>query len=775
MSTDIPINRIRRDGGTQIRAELDAERVEQYRVDMLNGDKFPPVEATYDGTFYWLTDGFHRVAAAEKLGRDTFEVTIVQGTQSDAQWTSYAANNKNGKGLTREDLIRAIDGVLQHQRGTNMSDHAIALYLKTTQRALIADRRRALIATGKIYQSETRTGADGREMKTANIGKQPHWSTRRESEFWGLAKKYGLHNMIPERVINAIQAGASTLDQLDMSYEQAAQLLNAAAVQHWQATFPAGSYIRHRNADRIARVVDHRAELLNVFDEHFDRPDSWQVGPHLEPSTPEANEKYKTRSASAAKPSPGPARLTTPPESPLAEPAKQPTEKFWGPLAELAKTHLAALVAVRDQAVEDPRPESVWAALLEKGLIALKSKGFIVKSLIARDYMLTSVAFDAFQKSELRDQTADFFQVGDHVDYFYIDTNKNPWVTVSQKGRVAKIHESRITINWDMWVNPSHVEPQNCRLIERAQQQQAAPVEQPAERPAFIKEGFAVVDGDQLVLILSVTPKLAPKSTHVYCQERSTVKIDKQIAYLSSPIGRKAQVDGKGSVGEITAVDFDRICINRPNPNASTRMTHWIGWTRINLVSGDVQQPPLAEAFEIGNQVVTRTGRTGTVINTNGLITVQDHGSNARTQHTSKTLRLMRPEEGYPTWRRPELWNTSVRHIASGQTAEIYSRDNLRVCVRIDGKYVWWGVDEVERIDEVDPEPVPEFDQPVDADPVTSREQAIESLWWDVQGIQAVLQKLIAEGEDNNLEIAAMSLATVRHHLDIAVGVKEPA
>lgn len=59
---------LRRDGGTQPRAAINLDVACEYGDAMKSGAKFPPVVAFYDGTDYWLADGFHRVEGAFSVG-----------------------------------------------------------------------------------------------------------------------------------------------------------------------------------------------------------------------------------------------------------------------------------------------------------------------------------------------------------------------------------------------------------------------------------------------------------------------------------------------------------------------------------------------------------------------------------------------------------------------------------------------------------------------------------------------------------------------------------
>ena len=58
-----------RDGGAQARIEINKAMVADFAADMDGGALIPPVVAYHDGTDLWLADGFHRVRAAEEIGR----------------------------------------------------------------------------------------------------------------------------------------------------------------------------------------------------------------------------------------------------------------------------------------------------------------------------------------------------------------------------------------------------------------------------------------------------------------------------------------------------------------------------------------------------------------------------------------------------------------------------------------------------------------------------------------------------------------------------------
>ena len=82
------------DGGAQMRAEMKPDVVLDYAEDMAAGAIFPPVVVYFDGTEYWLADGFHRVAAARKIERETIEAEVREGTARDAIIHGIGANGR---------------------------------------------------------------------------------------------------------------------------------------------------------------------------------------------------------------------------------------------------------------------------------------------------------------------------------------------------------------------------------------------------------------------------------------------------------------------------------------------------------------------------------------------------------------------------------------------------------------------------------------------------------------------------------------------------------
>lgn len=120
---------IRTDGGTQPRLELNNDKVAEYAECMKDGDKFPPVIVFWDGSNYWLADGFHRYHATRRIEVVTIEAEVKEGTVDEAQVFAFGANAKHGLYLTAADIREIIKRMLLNSITISWTNAQIARHI----------------------------------------------------------------------------------------------------------------------------------------------------------------------------------------------------------------------------------------------------------------------------------------------------------------------------------------------------------------------------------------------------------------------------------------------------------------------------------------------------------------------------------------------------------------------------------------------------------------------------------------------------------------------
>lgn len=124
---------IRIDGGTQVRVSVSPEWIQEMVDNMKNDVEYPPVEARYDGTHYWLSDGFHRYHAHSRMGLKNIDVMYLPGTMHEAQLDALGSNDKHGLYLSKEDKIKKVQIALGNPLVKDKSNYAIAKLCKFSQ------------------------------------------------------------------------------------------------------------------------------------------------------------------------------------------------------------------------------------------------------------------------------------------------------------------------------------------------------------------------------------------------------------------------------------------------------------------------------------------------------------------------------------------------------------------------------------------------------------------------------------------------------------------
>ena len=153
----IPLSELVLDAGTQVRAALNQRVVAEYADRMCSRAEFPPVVVFKSSQGNLLVDGFHRVAAKQKMGSEGIVAEVHEGTIVDAVAYALEANTTHGLRMSNADKRRAVELAKQHWPDESNR--------KLADRCGVSDKFVAAVcrSTANGSQSEKRVGRDGRK------------------------------------------------------------------------------------------------------------------------------------------------------------------------------------------------------------------------------------------------------------------------------------------------------------------------------------------------------------------------------------------------------------------------------------------------------------------------------------------------------------------------------------------------------------------------------------------------------------------------------------
>jgi ParB-like nuclease domain len=117
---------IKLDGGTQFRESINQDKVKEYKELMLEDVVFDPIHVVYDGTYYYLIDGFHRYFAIKAMSVKSIEARVTNGTLQDAIRMARRANNSHGMPRSIETKRRVVMSAINDPENEGMSAREIA-------------------------------------------------------------------------------------------------------------------------------------------------------------------------------------------------------------------------------------------------------------------------------------------------------------------------------------------------------------------------------------------------------------------------------------------------------------------------------------------------------------------------------------------------------------------------------------------------------------------------------------------------------------------------
>jgi len=208
---------LRLDGETQARLALSQEKVQEYAALMEDGEEFRPIDAFFDGSDYWLADGFHRYFATKANKKTSIAATIHNGTLDEAQLFSFAANKVHGLHMTATDIRHCIVRMLEHPVWSGWTNAAIAKHVGTSK-----------MTVGRVKAAMTEPEAPAEKKYVNKHGQEATIDTT------NLGRKAKQAEPLPEPEVD--DKAAELADTINHLAEENQKLKDAIAIGAWDAT-----------------------------------------------------------------------------------------------------------------------------------------------------------------------------------------------------------------------------------------------------------------------------------------------------------------------------------------------------------------------------------------------------------------------------------------------------------------------------------------------------------------------------------------------------------
>lgn len=266
---------IRTDGGTQIRSGLNEEKVAEYLEAMQEGDQFPEIVVHYDGTNYWLSSGFHRLAAVKRLGRRDIAVKIEQGSLDDARDYACSANARHGLPMTQEERRNAARRLLTSPNNNGWTNTYIARQVGLSKmtvgriKTALEEKEPKPEASGQGSEKQKKSVSEStpREPRPEEPA-QPEMPDEGEQRFNELADTIESLTEENQKLRDAIAVGqwdASEIEKIDVqdTIDELRDRIKVLEIDN-AALRDSRDMYQQRNAELMATVKSLQAKLKKV-------------------------------------------------------------------------------------------------------------------------------------------------------------------------------------------------------------------------------------------------------------------------------------------------------------------------------------------------------------------------------------------------------------------------------------------------------------------------------------------------------------------------------
>lgn len=260
------------DPDVQPRVSMSKETIEEYAEAIKQDAKcMPPVTAFFDGSDYWLADGFHRHAGYELADCDHIPCVVKQGSKRDAMLFALGCNATHGLKRTNADKRAAVLKLLNDQEWSKWSTEEIARRACVDPQT-VANHRKAISrisgdATDSEVANASRTvsrGGTTYQMNTGSIGSKPLGDAPKSNAHKGQSRVNGVlqddpddiaeqraQGLIPQDVIPEITGSddeeeGETVESIRESHEERRAIQAEITDQEWLDQLPLSSKLKNK-------------------------------------------------------------------------------------------------------------------------------------------------------------------------------------------------------------------------------------------------------------------------------------------------------------------------------------------------------------------------------------------------------------------------------------------------------------------------------------------------------------------------------------------------
>ena len=118
----------------QARRKINPDVVQDYEACLKEGVSLPPIVVVDAGNELIVVDGFHRLLAYKRQGRDRIDAEVTKGNCLDALKKAIGANSCHGLRRNTADKSRAVEMALNQPELAKESDRALAALCQVSHR-----------------------------------------------------------------------------------------------------------------------------------------------------------------------------------------------------------------------------------------------------------------------------------------------------------------------------------------------------------------------------------------------------------------------------------------------------------------------------------------------------------------------------------------------------------------------------------------------------------------------------------------------------------------